>query len=311
MSDHLDTQPENQTLDVTLQALMPSLEQRKRTGRMIAGAIIMIALALSGWLWTIMPADNILPALAPSFVGLMALFFVNGWVAKGQQRMVLPHLVKAIDLQYEQSGRAFLDALPKRLLPKAGVRRAEDCISGTVGHRLFSLAEVKFETGGKSSQTLFRGIVVRFQNAAPLPAFFIAPERKTGGWFSRMKVDDLVQVDSVTGQKGEVYGVWLSEKGATQSDPALRGVIDLLTDLETHVGGYAKLFSATSTGEEMHIALSHFRDLFKVGGLLASHKKIMAGINTAFEDLNVPLRIVKALLDVEVAAERASSSTVG
>ena len=220
--------------------------------------------------------------------------------------MVMPHLAKAIDLQYEQNGRVFLDALPKRLLPKASVRQAEDCISGTIGDRPFTFAEAKLETGGENSRTLFCGVVVRFQNAAFVPAFFIAPERKTGGWFSRMKVNDLVQVDSVTGGKGEVYGVWVSQKGAERSDPALRGVIDLLTDLGTQIGDYAQLFSATSTGEEMHIALSHHRDMFQVGGLLANREKIMDGIRAAFEDLNTPLRIVSALLEIEAEAEKTS-----
>ncbi|MDX8349207.1 hypothetical protein SLH49_14570 [Cognatiyoonia sp. IB215446] len=302
MSDHPDTQPADQKLDVTLQELMPELEQKRRTGLIFAAGVSVVAIALSLLIWASADADNQLVSLALVFVGVVILFFINGWVTKGQQRMVLPHLAKAIDLEYEQNGRAFLDALPARLLPKAGVRRAEDCISGTIDDRPFALAEVKFETGGKNSRTLFRGIVVRFQNAAPIPAFFIAPERKTGGWFSRMNVDDLVQVDSVTGQNGEVYGVWLSQHGVEKNNPALRGVIDLLTDLETQVGDFAQLFSATSTGEEMHIALSHFRDMFAVGGLRANREKIMAGITDAFEDLNVPLRIVSALLQVERAS---------
>lgn len=302
MSDQPDAQDAEQALDDMLQELMPALEWKRRAGLIFAVAVSGVAIALTVWIWTSAMTDDQLVAIAPAFIGVAILFSINGWVAKGQQRMVLPHMAKAIGLDYEQNGREFLRQVPGRLLPRANVNRAEDWIRSNVGNRPFELAEVKAETGGKHSKTLFRGLVVQFENTVPIPPFFMAPERKTGGWFSRMKVDDLVQVDSVTGRNGEVYGVWLSQKGAERSHPTLRAVIDLLTDLETQIGSSAKLFSATSNGDKLHIALSQFRDMFKVGGLLANRKKIMAGITDAFEDLNVPLRIVSALLEVERAS---------
>ncbi len=122
------------------------------------------------------------------------------------------------------------------------------------------------------------------------------------GW---IKVNDLVRVDTITGRSGETYGIWLSRAGASQQQhPALQAVLDVLTNLETRIGSDARLFSATSTGEEMHIALAHKRDLFHFGGLFASQDKITSGIRDAFDDLNVPLRIVSALLDAEAQADK-------
>ena len=87
-----------------------------------------------------------------------------------------------------------------------------------------------------------------------------------------------------------------------EEPPALAAVIEVLTRIETHVGGGAELYSATSNGEEMHVALSHKRNLFRVGGLFPSESDIFADVHTAMQDLVVPLSLAKVLIGAEEAA---------
>lgn len=292
----------------TLQRLNPAIKARRQRGWVFAVPIATCAIGASVWAPSIFGSDDPTLLLMPILLGIIGLISLNKWVIRGQQQLIMPHLAKAVHLDYQQDAKTFLNELPPRLLPRANVRTAEDCISGTIGGRQMKLAEVKIATGGKRSRTLFRGFVLRFQNATALPAFFIAPKQKTGGWFSRIDVTDLIEAHTIIGQKGEVYGVWLSEKGVTKQDPTLTAVLDILTNLETQIGVNASLFSATSTGEEMHIALTHNRDLFRIGGLLANQSQITDSVKAALEELNIPLRIVSILLEAERQAEQIKQS---
>ncbi|MFG5384268.1 hypothetical protein [Yoonia sp. R2-816] len=308
MPDQTGPSATDTPLEKTLQALIPDLKAKRRLGWAVAVVVAVTTFGLTALLLLGVFKGDLPWIIVLPMIGVFSVIEINRRVARSQQALILPHLAKTVDLTYTSNAKTFLDALPERLLPRARSRKAGDWISGTVGGRPMDMAEVKIETGGKNSRTLFRGLVLHFQNAVPMPAFFLAVERQTKGWlmFSGwIKVNDLVRVDTITGRSGENYGIWLSRTGASQQQhPALQAVLDVLTNLETRIGSDARLFSATSTGEEMHIALAHKRDLFHFGGLFASQDKITSGIRDAFDDLNVPLRIVSALLDAEAQADK-------
>jgi len=283
----------------TLQSLTPALKETRREGWKLI--IVALVCAIGGVIWALpidSSRDEIVLFLSLA-LGLGSPFVMRSWVARAQQKLVMPHLAKAVHLEYEQNGRAFLDKLPKRLLPKGNERRAEDCLSGKVGDRRINLAEVKVESGGKNSTVYFRGIVLHYQNVTKLPAFFMVPRKETERWFRRVDVSDLFEARSISGQNGELFGVWLSEVGLAESNPALGAVLDVLTNLETKIGLDAKLFSATSNGAEIFIALRKRRNLFKIGGLFASQDEIADNIKDALDDLNLPLQIVSVLLEAE------------
>jgi hypothetical protein len=165
------------------------------------------------------------------------------------------------------------------------------------------------ETGGRNSRKLFDGIVLEYRNAAPLPAFFVAPQGETEGWLGfagRIAVDDLVRLDSI-GRHGQAFGVWSTSAGAV-THPGFRAVLDVVTDIAGALGPEVTLYSAMSDGERIWIALRQRRDLFRVGGLLATRDVLLDDLRRAADDLTQPLRLVSALIGAEAKAAAAAAA---
>ena len=239
--------------------------------------------------------------------GLAAFLVVTGtykWTVRKQEAQVMPILARAIGLTYAKDAKPFVKALPKRLLPARGIRAGEDHVHGTIGAHAIQMAEVNVETGGKNSRTLFKGIVAQFPNRAAMPAFFVALEDKTRpGFFfgGDLSTEGLHQHSTVTGNGGRRYGVWTSWS-KLDDPPALYEVVTILTRIEDHVGSGAELYAATSNGEEMHLALSHKRNLFHLGGLFPDENQLFRDVRAAMQDLTVPLTLAKLLIEAEEAA---------
>lgn len=189
-------------------------------------------------------------------------------------------------------------------MPRAGRKIAEDLISGRIGGRSIRFAEMKLETGGKNSSTLFQGIVAEFPNLAPMPPFFLAAEAETKGWLGfagPIKVDDLMRVDTISGANGKVYGVWASTS-EVRRHPAFAAVVKVLTNLEFVIGSESRLYTASSNGRVIHVALSHKRNLFKIGGLFTAGDALMDDIRLGYRDLTIPVTIAAKLLEAEQTA---------
>jgi hypothetical protein len=243
-------------------------------------------------------------ALFTLFFGALAVYHAFRWMIRRQEALVMPVLASAVGLSYSKDAKPFVKALPDRLLPARGIRTGEDHIHGKLGARAIQMAEVNVETGGKNSKTLFKGLVAQFRNSAAMPAFFIALEDKTrpGMFFGgEISTDGLHHLRNVHGGGGRTYGVWTSWS-SMEEPPALSAVVDVFTRIENHVGYGAELYAATSNGEEMHVALSHKRNLFRVGGLFPKEDEIFADVQAAMQDLTVPLTLAKALIEAEEAA---------
>lgn len=241
------------------------------------------------------------------FAGLGA-FLVVTWTWKStvrrQEAQVMPILARAIGLGYSKDAGGFVKALPKRLLPERGIRAGEDHVHGAIGAHAIQMAEVNVETGGKNSRTLFKGIVAQFPNRAAMPAFFVALEDKTrpGMFFGGdLSTEGLFHLRTVTGNGGRSYGVWTSWS-KLEEPPALAAVVGILTRIEDHIGPGAELYAATSNGEEMHIALSHKRNLFHLGGLFPDENQLFRDVRAAMQDLTVPLTLAKLLIEAEETA---------
>jgi hypothetical protein len=288
--------------DVTtaVQALLPEMRQKSRKGWLLIALTTVMTVGISYLVATTTESSGKGIVFFPA-IGILLITAIVRRTCRAHESAVMPILARTVGLDFSKDAQAFDKSLPARLLPEGDLRMAEDLLSGTFGGRAIRLAEVKVETGGKNSRILFKGVVANFPNAVVMPPFFIAPEGQTGKSFwsrDRLDVDGLVRIRTVTGRSGLQYGVWASSL-AVADNPALGAVLAILTDLEHRVGGDTKLFSATSNGEVTHVALSHERDLYKIGGLLMDQTKIFDDVQAAYRDLTVPLTIATQLMEAE------------
>jgi hypothetical protein len=286
-------------INTVLDGLMPEMRRARLIGWGLAVGLVVFALFL---LATVEPRNEpwTFQLIVIGIAGLL-VFGLNAWVSRRQEALVMPALARSAGLDWRRNARDYVLGLPTRLLPRGSVRKCDDLVTGSIGGRRISFGEVKIETGGKNSSTLFQGIVAAFPNQVALPAFFLAAERETRGWFvfsGRIKVDDLRQLKTISGGSGESYGVWSGWSG-TGPDHGLDDVLKVLTGLEWAIGSQAKLYSASSDGRTTHVALSHKRDLYNIGGLLASTEALMNDIRRAHADLSLPLTLVQHLLTAE------------
>ena len=253
MSDSNTESPASPT-DVALAVrnLLPQLRGQARTGVGLMGGALVASLAIAV---LILSADN-RDAEAWKFailavgVGVVLAIVARNWTLRSQESLVMPVLANAVGLSYQKDSKAFLRALPARLLPK-GIKTGEDLVSGSLGAHQVQMAEVKVETGGKNSRTLFAGLVARFPNRTAMPAFFVAREDKTrpGIFFGGdLSTNGLYQQNTVTGGGGARYGVWTSWSGQDEP-PALAAVVQAVTRIEDQLGRGTQLYAATSNGE--------------------------------------------------------------
>jgi predicted membrane channel-forming protein YqfA (hemolysin III family) len=289
-----------------VRALLPDL---RRTANITVGVIGLVALgALVGVFYALSSGMDTehrwkLAAFVVFAAGFVMVLAYRHAIST-RETLVIPVLARSIGMTYTKNAKNFVDSLPKRLMPARGIRNGEDHIQGTLGAHAIQMAEVKAETGGKNSRIMFQGIVAQFPNRTAMPAFFLALEDKTrpGMIFSsELSTDGLFHLRSVTGAGGRSYGIWTSSL-QTDEPPALAAVVEILTRLENHVGPGAELYSATSNGIEMHVALSQKRNLFHIGGLFVTEADLFSKVRTALYDLTVPLTLAKALIEAEEKA---------
>lgn len=303
MSDADATTPD---VGAAVQALKPQLTRISTKTLLVMTAVGIVTLvAVIAALNLIDDGDDRFKfAMVAAVFGVLAIVYAHSRMRRAQEALVMPEVARAVGLTYDKEAGAFLRGLPERLLPRAAVRMAEDHVRGTFGRHSLEMAEVKIATGGKNSRTLFQGIVAKFPNSIRMPAFFLAPLSQTKPGFifkAWIPTDGLYHLRDVVGPSGTTYGVWTSWSDLKEP-PALTAVVDILTGLETRLQGSMTLFTATSNGEEMHIALSHARDLFRLGGLFPDDTRLFSDVFAATRDLSVPLNLVKELVAAEVAA---------
>jgi hypothetical protein len=240
--------------------------------------------------------------------GLLCAFTYR-WMRRQQESLVMPVVARAVGLTYQKDGTGFLRSLPPRLLPRHTQRRAEDYVTGRLGRHEIRMAEVEVETGGKNSRTLFKGLVVEFRNQVPMPAFFLASPEQTapgvlfGGWIN---VDDLHHLRDLSGPSGGTYGLWTSTP-ASAEPPGLALAAEGVVALDHRIPAPVTLFTATSTGEEMHLALSHQRNLYQIGGFFPQGAQVLADVQIAAADLSIALSLAQELIALEATVAAAAA----
>lgn len=295
-------------IGAAVRALMPQLRQYSLVALVVLLGLGLVTLALAIWAIRLMQASDKDAKLVAAFavLGIAAILYTWARLRRAQEALVMPVLASAVGLSFDKNAKPFLATLPPRLLPQKAVIHAEDHVHGNLGAHRIDMAEVRVETGGKNSKTLFRGLVARFPNSIALPEFFLAPEAKTrpgmffGAW---MPTEGLTHLRSVSGRSGEAYGLWCPQ-GIREGGPALPAVLKVLAEVETGIGVSTSLFSAVSTGREMFVALSHSGNLFRIGGLFPSEAQVFDDVSAATQDLSIVLNLARQLIAVEEAAAR-------
>lgn len=295
-------------ISAALAQVMPRLRATRTTAQMLLVVIAILtavaAVSLRGRM-----GDDLDWLFFPAFAGFMLAALVFAQTSRSHDKNVMPHLAGAIGLDYSKGAGAFLKDLPPRLLPDR-VRSAEDLLSGNVAGRSVQFAEVKVETGGKNSRTIFDGYVIRVPNLVPMPPFFLAPADEFESGFLRranLSSDGLFRIGTEA-IHGISFTLWTSSAEQTE-DAGFTAVVDALKGMGPILGGGASLYSVTSDREVMHLAVRHVRNLFTIGGVFSSEEAVMASARTALEDLSLPVRITGAILDAEaqVAKRRAEA----
>ncbi len=301
----MDDQSAGDGTELAIDDLLPEFRRETQTH----WSLIALILGAGAASLALLPLDTEGGMKAAIFIVIFGLFGVGALATRVRRRheaLVVPLIARSAGLRYRQGQDGFLLKLPPRMLPKGSVRKCNDLVTGTVGGREISFAEVMIATGGKNSTVQFQGIVAEFPNVVPMPSFFVAAEKETRGWFmfkGNLRVDDLNFIQTVQGRE-DLYGVWTHLRSEAER-PGFEALLGALLELEGKLPS-ARLYSASSDGRVTHVALRHSRDLFRLGGLFASRDRLDAQIRRAFEDLRLPLEVVTLLLAAEARVLDAS-----
>lgn len=237
------------------------------------------------------------------FLVLSAILAIHSWMLKRQQAIMIPVLAQSIGLRYDMDASAFVRRFPERLLPMRGSLVGEDHLVAVLGAHELQMSELSVVTGSKKHDTVFRGIAAWFPNRAPLPAFFLFQDRKTrnGAIIPReLSADGLHHLRDVTSAR-RTYGIWTSQP-LDDEPPGLAPLVDALLRIEERLDKATELYSARSSGDEVHLLLSHNRNLFNVGGAFLNKARLFKHVQSALQDLTVPLTLAEALIQAEEIA---------
>jgi hypothetical protein len=247
-------------------------------------------------------------AMIVGFAGVFGIVALASWVKKSHEAAIMPILASTLNLSHQKTAKYFINQIPETFIPRGGKQTCDDLMSGQIAGRSFSFAEVKTETGGKNSSTLFDGVVIEVKAREMLPEFLIAPVKQTKGfWFFKgnVNVENQSRWHTGYGGDGQEYGLW-----SPSQQPAERKVMEDLMDRMLRLGSSlaadSSLYSVACTGHYIYVALRHKREMFRIGGVFATHDELMADIRTATSELDVPLRLAAEVVRAEEALHEAA-----
>jgi hypothetical protein len=309
---NLDTAVANEADEVNqaIHALKPKLLRMRLLGGLaVVGAVVLsiIGANLVGQN-AAKPFEGVLISLG---LGVFAIVATFQQIRLNHERLIMPILARTAGLTYQKGDSEFLHNLPERLLPR-GRTRSDDVLSGVVGGRSIRFGEVKVETGGKNSRTLFDGLVISFPMQSDIPDFFLADQEATKGFLifgGQIKVDDLDWQRSVPGHWGQAYALWA--RGALgDAQDRLVPLLNAISTIERNLERDSRLYTASCSNRTIHLAIRHRADLFRIGGLLSGEAELADDLRGALHELHLPLRLVTDLLQAEQAyAQRITAAS--
>jgi hypothetical protein len=295
--------PDTPDISATVDALFPQLTRLSIFAALAIAATLVVAFGLlviaHGAIDTGEDGFKAVAIIGGGGLALMVLAYAR--MRRAQEALVMPLVAQAVGLAYQKDAKGFLRSLPAALLPGNAQKTAEDYVSGRLGAHEIRMAEISVETGGKNSRTLFEGLVAEFHHQVPMPAFLLAPaEQTTPGLVFRawIPTDDLIYRRDLVGSSGESHGLWTG-RFEGEEPPALRPVTEAIVGIETRIAAPVTLFTAAASGTETYLALSHSRNLFRIGGFFPPRTKVLADVQIAAGDLSIALAIARELIAVE------------
>lgn len=253
------------------------------------------------------------PKLAGVIVVLpiMCAFWLVSALRRSHERRLVPVLARVVGLEFDSDPGKQRSALPHALLPQ-GIEKSEDMLSGKFGGRHISAVEVKIETGGKNSSTLFDGFVVTVPNLVKEVEFVLALDSQTKSGFlspARHDVSGLTRLGSYS-RWGRSYGLFGPARNRTP-EAVLREFVDAVITVEGELGHGAEVHAMARTPYSMSVAVKHPRDLYRLGGLFAGKAALGQQIQRAFDDLKLPLKVVERLIAAEAKLAPAPAAPAG
>jgi hypothetical protein len=267
------------------------------------GALVLLAASAGALFWVHSIDGDPEAYLLAVVVGGLSIASMAGWTRRRHEALIMPILTEVAGLSYDPAGVPDLIRGEGPPMPRGSVRRTEDRITGDVAGRRVRFGETTIETGGKNSRTLFRGVVLAFPNAAPMPRFalirkglsrerfLVGPEIDMRGWSLAR------EVAGPGGQSFELWTVHTPVPGDARLDAVLAALFAALQRVER-----VRLYAASCRRDETYLALEHTGDLFRIGGLFATRAGLRLAIERAWDDLTLPLTLAEALLEAEAAA---------
>lgn len=303
--------PDSTAQDPTGAALAEALPELRRIqiqgwAGMAAAAVVTLLMGTAIWQ---LGSDAMGWAIMAYVFGAFGVVGIGAWVKRSHEARVMPIIASTLGLSHQKQGKWFVDQIPTNFIPRGGKQQGDDLMSGKIADRPFRFAEVKTETGGKNSSTLFDGVVIELATREPLPEFLIAPSRQTRGfWFFKGNLDVANQTlwHSEYGTNGEEYGLW-SPSDRPGEREVMQALMIRMIDLGGSLGSGSSLYSVACTGRDIYVALRHKHEMFRIGGAFATEADIMANIRTASDELAVPLRLAAEIVRAEEALHAAAA----
>ncbi len=294
-----DIPPPPDPSDDALQSAMPALRKTSITGWAVIVGIAVVT--ISAMILIGSAAENRTEWLIGLPVaGIFAIFYAASWVRKRHESDVMPILAQAFGLRYVKSPVTYFNMLPANFVPRGGLQHCDDLMSGTIAERQYQFLEIKTETGGKNSRTLFDGVVVEVATRRSLPGFLIAPVAETQGFWifkGRVGVDEKALMFTTPGPNGQDYGLWM-DAGEQVNSAVLRPFMDRMLTLGTTIAD-GSLYSVACMNKTIFVSIRHKLELFQIGGLLASEADIMQDVRHASSQFAMPLRLATDVMRAE------------
>ncbi|WP_103257422.1 hypothetical protein [Tabrizicola aquatica] len=290
----------------SVRILMPKV----RTTALLAGLTILAIGCGLAWLVLNPPsffADDQDPAalaFGSVLLGSVPVGFVYRLMRQRQESLILPAVAQALGMTYAKSGLAVLNGMPPQLLPRGRVD-AEDHIQARVADRLVELAELRIRPSNDRHHTLFSGIVLHIPDGGATAPFLLAPVHvaRPGIAFGNFLSTDGYRHLRDFDLAGAKFGLWIAALGGGES-PALTARIDALVAALTPFARDWPPHSIASDGKGTWLALTHHRDLFRLGGVLPTEPRILEAVQNAVADLSAPLALAQAVIEAQAAGEK-------
>jgi hypothetical protein len=248
------------------------------------------------------------PAMVAIIGAALGSWYVRDQVLKRHGAEVMPIVAATFGLTHDKTGGSFLGIVPFRIPPRSNVNTVDDHLTGTIGGRVWHAAEVRTETGGKSSKVYFDGIVIHVATSGPLPGLMACRIEETQGSFwhgsARINVKDVTPVSLPSNRMPHGFGVWRTDGkwGTADFDPERTAIlIDAVSRAASGLAPDSRALQILFDDRAITVATGSGHEMFRIGGLFATRATVMEDIRRVAQEVGPLIRAITDILQAEVA----------